>query len=60
VFYRDFDNRRQVGSYFGLVGTPYDSGERSREPPLRAQCKHVAYQQHPYHQNRVNRRTACV
>ena len=31
VFYRDFDNRRQVGSYFGLVGTPYDSGERSRE-----------------------------
>lgn len=31
VFYRDFDNRRQVGSYFGLVGTPYDSGERRRE-----------------------------
>ena len=31
VYYRDFDNRRQVGSYFGLVGTPYDSGERSRE-----------------------------
>jgi transposase len=31
VFYRKFDNRRQVGSYFGLVGTPYDSGERSRE-----------------------------
>jgi transposase len=31
VFYRDFDNRRQVGSYFGLTGTPYDSGERSRE-----------------------------
>jgi len=22
VFYRDFDNRRQVGSYFGLTGTP--------------------------------------
>ena len=31
VFYRDFDNRRQVGSYFGLTGTPYDSGDRSRE-----------------------------
>jgi transposase len=31
VFYRKFDNRRQVGSYFGLTGTPYDSGERSRE-----------------------------
>ena len=29
VFYRDFDNRRQVGGYFGLAGTPYDSGERS-------------------------------
>ena len=25
VFYRSFDNRRQVGSYFGLTGTPYDS-----------------------------------
>jgi len=24
---RSFDNRRQVGSYFGLTGTPYDSGE---------------------------------
>jgi transposase len=31
VFYRDFNNRRQVGSYFGLAGTPYDSGQRSRE-----------------------------
>lgn len=31
VFYRAFDNRRQVGSYFGLTGTPYNSGERSRE-----------------------------
>jgi transposase len=31
VFYRNFDDRRQVGSYFGLTGTPYDSGERSRE-----------------------------
>jgi transposase len=31
VFYRSFDNRRQVGSYFGLAGTPYDSGESHRE-----------------------------
>ena len=31
VFYRDFDNRRQVGSYFGLAGTPYDSGDRRRD-----------------------------
>ena len=31
VFYRTFDNRRQLGSYFGLVGTPYDSGESRRE-----------------------------
>jgi transposase len=31
VFYRSFDNRRQVGSYFGLTGTPYDSGETRRE-----------------------------
>jgi transposase len=31
VFYRSFDNRRQVGSYFGLTGTPYDSGASRRE-----------------------------
>jgi transposase len=31
VFYRTFDNRRQVGSYFGLTGTPYDSGSSRRE-----------------------------
>jgi transposase len=31
VFYRDFDNRRQVGSYIGLVGTPYNSGDSERE-----------------------------
>jgi transposase len=31
VFYRSFDNRRQVGSYFGLAGTPYDSGQSRRE-----------------------------
>jgi transposase len=31
VFYRDFDNRRQVGSYLGLTGTPYNSGNSVRE-----------------------------
>jgi len=31
VFYRWFDNRRQVGSYFGLTGMPYDSGASRRE-----------------------------
>jgi transposase len=31
VFYRSFENRRQVGSYFGLTGTPYDSGKSRRE-----------------------------
>jgi transposase len=31
AFYRSFDNRRQVGGYFGLTGTPYDSGERRRD-----------------------------
>jgi transposase len=31
VFYRSFDNRRQVGSYFGLTGMPYDSGASRRE-----------------------------
>jgi transposase len=31
VFYRSFDNRRQVGSYFGLTGTPYNSGKSERD-----------------------------
>jgi transposase len=31
VFYRDFDNRRQVGSYVGMTETPYNSGSRERE-----------------------------
>ena len=31
VFYRRFDNRRQVGGYLGLTGTPYDSGSSRRE-----------------------------
>ena len=31
VFYRRFANRREVGGYFGLTGTPYDSGQTQRE-----------------------------
>jgi len=31
VYYRDFANRRQVGSYVGLSGSPYQSGERNHE-----------------------------
>ena len=31
MFWRDFHNRRQVGGYFGLTGTPYDSGDSRRE-----------------------------
>jgi transposase len=31
VFYRSFQNRRQVGSYIGLTGTPFDSGQSRRE-----------------------------
>jgi transposase len=31
VYYRHFDNRRQVGSFVGLTGTPFDSGAQRRE-----------------------------
>src|SRR5215211_908889 len=31
VFYRDFKNRRQVGSCAGLTDTPYDSGSSRRQ-----------------------------
>ena len=31
VFYRRFANRRQLGSYLGLTGTPFDSGNSRRE-----------------------------
>lgn len=31
VYYRDFANRRQVGSFIGLTGTPYDSGQARHE-----------------------------
>jgi transposase len=31
VYYRDFANRRQLGSFLGLTGTPYDSGASRHE-----------------------------
>jgi len=31
VFYKDFRNRREVGGYFGLDGSPWRSGEIDRE-----------------------------
>lgn len=31
VFYKDFRNRREVGAYFGLDGTPWRSGDTNRE-----------------------------
>jgi len=31
VFYKDFRNRREVGGYFGLGGSPWRSGETERE-----------------------------
>lgn len=31
VFYRDFKNRRQIGSYSGMTPSPYQSGQMSHE-----------------------------
>jgi transposase len=31
MFYRQFNNRRELGGYFGLTGTPYDSGASRHE-----------------------------
>jgi len=31
VFYKDFRNRREVGSYFGLVSSPWQSGGTDRD-----------------------------
>jgi transposase len=42
VFYKRFDNRRQVGSYLGMVGTPYDSGETRREQGISKAGNHRA------------------
>ena len=30
VYYRHFDNQRQIGSFLGLTPSPYDSGEEER------------------------------
>jgi transposase len=42
VFYRSFDNRRQVGSYFGLTGMPYDSGDSQRDQGISKAGNHRA------------------
>lgn len=31
LYYRDFANRRQLGGFTGLTGTPFDSGQMRRE-----------------------------
>ncbi len=31
VFYRTFDNRRQIASYLGLASTPFQSGGMDRD-----------------------------
>src|SRR5262249_56451657 len=35
VFYKEFDNRRQVGSYFGLAPSPWASGGSTPRHRLR-------------------------
>ncbi len=42
VFYRDFKNRRQVGSCFGLTDTPYDSGVSRRQQGISKAGNHRA------------------
>lgn len=42
VFYRDFNNRRQVGSCFGLTDTPYDSGASRRQQGISKAGNHRA------------------
>lgn len=42
VFYREFDNRRQVGSYLGLAGTPFNSGDRERDQGISKAGNHRA------------------
>ena len=44
VYYRDFRNRRQVGSCFGLTDTPYDSGPRRRQQGISKAGNHRARQ----------------
>lgn len=51
LFWRDFDNRRQVGSCTGLVGMPYDSGtmrqdqgiSKQGDPRLRALLVEISW-----------------
>lgn len=51
LFWRRFDNRREVGACVGLVGTPYDSGTQRRDqgiskagdPRLRALLVELAW-----------------
>ena len=42
VFYRDFKNRRQVGSCFGLTDTPCDSGTSRRQQGISKAGNHRA------------------
>ena len=42
VFYRNFKNRRQVGSCFGLTDTPYDSGASRRQQGISKAGNHRA------------------
>jgi transposase len=42
VFYRDFRNRRQVGSCFGLTDTPYDTGDSRRQQGISKAGNHRA------------------
>ena len=42
AFYRDFKNRRQVGSCFGLTDTPYNSGSSRRQQGISKAGNHRA------------------
>jgi transposase len=42
VYYRDFKNRRQVGSCFGLTDMPYNSGSSQREQGISKAGNHRA------------------
>jgi transposase len=42
AFYKDFRNRREVGGYFGLGGSPWQSGETDREQGISKAGNHRA------------------
>jgi transposase len=42
AFYKDFGNRREVGGYFGLGGSPWQSGETNREQGISKAGNHRA------------------